>query len=241
MHRGVVIAHALVRVGSLFEEKPDDLGVVSCRGPRQREREELPVGLIDRGAAERETTHRVEISVGGGTPDRGARFLWHGHFTCRRGDCLLERVAPDDHAPHRRDDRDHADEEGQRDPLPAVPEEAGDAAALEQHRAEEPAHDEEERQPEAVQHLDERPDRGRRFVVHRDPGDRGEGESRVQRDAEQHGGCPERVEVVTPGSSGCTGVWSVVCVHRSISAIPGRASRMRCSSKGRPIELCTIS
>jgi hypothetical protein len=64
----------------------------------------------------------------------------------------------------------------QRDPLPAVPEEAGDPATLEQHRAEEAAHDEEERQPEAVQHLDERPDRGRCFVVHREPRDRGEGE-----------------------------------------------------------------
>ena len=73
------------------------------------------------------------------------------------------------------------------------------ASPVQQHRAEEAAHDEEQRHPEAVDGGEDDPETGILLTIRDDPERREERQGRVQDDPQQHGDGPQGVQV---GSSG---------------------------------------
>ena len=73
------------------------------------------------------------------------------------------------------------------------------ASPVQQHRAEEAAHDEEERHPEAVDGGEDDPESGILLTIRDDPERREERQGSVQDDPQQHGDGPQGVQV---GSSG---------------------------------------
>ena len=73
------------------------------------------------------------------------------------------------------------------------------ASLVQQHRAEEAAHDEEERHPEAVDGGEDDPETGILLTIRDDPERRDERHGGVQDDPQQHGDGPQGVQV---GSSG---------------------------------------
>ena len=78
------------------------------------------------------------------------------------------------------------------------------ASPVQQHRAEEAAHDEEQRHPEAVDGREDDPESGILPTIRDHPVRREEREGSVQDDPQQHGAGPQGVQV---GSSGKAGVF----------------------------------
>ena len=102
--------------------------------------------------------------------------------------------------PHRgRDDGDHPQQQGEEHPEEPVLDQRPAASPVQQHRAEEAAHDEEERHPEAVDGGEDDPETGIRLTIRDDPERRDERHGGVQDDPQQHGDGPQGVQV---GSSG---------------------------------------
>ena len=69
------------------------------------------------------------------------------------------------------------------------------ASPVQQHRAEQAAHDEEERHPEAVDGGEDDPETGILLTIRDDPERRDERHGGVQDDPQQHGDGPQGVQV----------------------------------------------
>ncbi len=119
----------------------------------------------------------------------------------READDIARRGDPD----RERDDGEHPRQQGEEHPVEPVLDQRPAASPVEQHRAEEAAHDEEQRHPEAVDGREDDPEAGILPTIRDHPERREEREGSVQDDPQQHGAGPQGVQVGSSGEGGVLG------------------------------------
>ena len=110
-----------------------------------------------------------------------------------------------------RDDGEHPQQQGEEHPEEPVLDQRPAASPVQQHRAEEAAHDEEERHPEAVDGREDDPEAGILPTIRDDPERREKREGSVQDDPQEHGDGPQGVQV------GSAGIGVIFGAHGGIS------------------------
>ena len=118
----------------------------------------------------------------------------------------LRRVAQREalaHRPlHQGEDGEARDDHRHQDSPDPVRDQAARPSALPEHHREVAAQEEEQRHAEAVDEGEERGHLLRAHLVGDHPGNEGQGEARVEHDAERHGEAPDGVEVMAPDRLG---------------------------------------
>ncbi len=184
-----------VDVRAAPDEQLDGLRATRPRRPQQRRRPGFAVRAVDRSPTRQAPLDGAKVSRVCGRPDV-RRPPGRRDPAGLPGGGRHHNVAD----PHRgRDDGDHPQQQGEEHPEEPVLDQRPAAPPVQQHRAEEAAHDEEERHPEPVDGGEDDPESGILLTIRHDPERRDERHGGVQDDPEEHGDGPQGVQV---GSSG---------------------------------------